>query len=174
MLCNVGLAIQKYESLLSLSLWWIPPILFFPLPLCLFITFSMIFVLWGDLLNHTGIGATWTRALSPQTTEKTREKRKEKQPYNNLLTMDWLPPRGSGQQFNMRSWEWPAVDQLPLKGLEGNPWQYNPQEVKKKMENWIQWDELEKCVRVDVARKAVVAQLVMMWRARYTAVRMSC
>lgn len=87
--------------------------------------------------------------------------------------MDWLSPRGSGQQFNMRSWEWPTVDQLPLKGPEGNPWQYNPQEVKREMENWIQWEELEQCVRADVAQKAVVAQLVKMLLARYTAVRMS-
>lgn len=146
---------------------------FSPLPLCLFITFSMIFVLWGALLNHTGIGRPGRELCPFRQQKKTREKRKEKQPYNNLLTMDWLPPRGSGQQFNMRSWEWPTVDQLPLKGLEGNPWQYNPREVKRKMENWIQWDELEQCVRADVAQKAVVAQLVKMLLARYTAVRMS-
>lgn len=164
----------KYVNLFSLSDEF-RRFYVFPSPLlCVFSLPSLWYLcFWGALLNHTGIGATGTRALSPLTTENLERKEKEKQPYNNLLTMDWLPPRGSGQRFNMRSWKWPAVDQLPLKGLEGNPWQYNPQEVKRK--KWkIEFNEtrVRKCVRADVARKAVVAQLVKMLLARYSEVRM--
>lgn len=172
--CYVMLEWQyKNVNLFSLSLMNSTSFIF-PLSLCVFSLPSLWYLCFGGLYWTTLASGRPGRGLCPlRQQKKTREKRKEKQPYNNLLTMDWLPPRGSGQQFNMRSWEWPAVDQLPLKCLEGNPWQYNPREVKRKMVNWIQWEELEKCVRADVARKAVVAQLVKMLLARYTAVRMS-